>query len=459
MKQMLTSLLKDEDGATLIVVAAGIVAVVAVIGLALDMSNYARTKSQFRNAVDQAALATASSSVGMSSSVMNQFAREYVEANFTQLENGARIKDVRVSYDRANARWTTTASADMPTSFSTMIGMNNLTFSHTAAVQWDEVTTEVVFAVDISASMCATFDDAARDKGVLKVIPDPQCTKLKYVRDALTYLIAGDGKTWNGLPAVTTQSGQAAYKIGIVPFNHKVKFPDLNKIPSVLTSSEIADGDENYFKQFVSDPGAAETPEFPLPQLTPLVELRNATDRNKLKSAIAALNTSHVVPGWTRSNLGLMTAALMLDPAYHRSFAGAVPAEPATPRNEKVVFLLTDGANMGCCFSDHPTGTYQQQYLYTYRTDNLHMSGPEGAPEKGLCGALKTQGYKVFTLVYDVQDADARGSGKVIKKILSDCATGPEGENYFDLQLNEGGKIADAYQQIAQSLMRLRLAY
>lgn len=462
MTRLLRKFAKNDDGSTLLFVAAGIVAIVTVVGVVVDMSRYAQTKSQFRNAVDQAALATATSSVATNRAGMNAVAREYMEANFIELGKGAKLTNLNVTYDSTKVEWTASASATTKPSFMTLLGINSVTLEHTAKVQWDEVTTEVVFAVDVSASMCATFDDRAREQGVLKVIPDRDCKKLSAVREALRYLVMGDtaaGSTWRGLPAVVTRDGRPAYKVGIVPFNHKVKFPDVNKVPRTLANSEITNGDRNYFKVFNADPGAAETAQFPLPTITPLVELRAGSDRTRLQTAINNLKTNYDVPGWTRSNLGLMTAALMLDPQFHTSFGGARPADEGTARNEKIVFLLTDGANMGCCFSDHPTGTYQNQYLYTYRTDNLHMSGPVGRPEEGLCGALKNQGYKVFTLVYDVQDNDAQGGGAAIKQILSDCATGPVGENYFDLQLDEGDKIREAYQQIAKTLMRLRLSH
>lgn len=474
------SLTKDTRGSTFIFVAAGLTAMVLALGFALDMSSYSQAKSQFRNAVDQAALATASASVTSSRDAMKAYASQYIEANFTQNGLNASLSKVNASYNSGRVEWTVTASAKLKPSFTSFLGVKNLPLQHSAKVTWDEVTREVVFAVDMSASMCVTFDTKARasEEGTLKVVVptgnnvdctgDKAKTKLKYVRDALRCLIGGancpsgeDFAGWTGLPLTTTHAGAAAYKVGIVPFNHKVKFPSGKNAPDVLTASEVAAAKNNvpgaagYFSDFEVDPGAAETEDYPLPAVTPLVGLTSTKNRQTLMNAVDKLTTRYDVPGWTRSNLGLLTAGIMLDPAYYANFGGVQPAAEGTSHNEKIVFLLTDGANMGCCFSDHPTGTYEHQYLYSYRTDNEHMSDPTN----GLCTKLKTQGFKVYTMVYDVQDNDAGGSGAVIKKILEDCASGGKDEYYFDIaDLNDGERIAKSYKNIAQALMGLRLS-
>lgn len=458
----ITGFYSDTKGFVFALVAGGILTLILAVGVAVDISSYTRTKTQFRNAIDQALLATAASAV-KDPGAMQAYAMEYFNANFTKTIGDAKLDTIAISYDPTKVEWTATAQGSFTPSVASLIGIQSFHLNHIAKVTWDEISTEVVFAVDMSASMCATFESAAREKGVLKVQPDASCSKLNAVKDALRYLIEGDNTgetTWTGLPSGTTTDGRARFKIGIVPFTHKVKFPDVNNLPSVLTESEISQGDPNYFKLFNVDPGAAETAQYPLPVLTPLVELTGTANRDALVKQIDAIKTSYDVPGWTRSNLGLMTAGLMLDPVYQSSFGGARPAEPGQRLNEKVIFLLTDGANMGCCFSDHPTGTFEHQYLYTYRTDNAHMSG-EGGASPGLCQSLKDQGVTLYTIVYDVQDADANGGGAEIKKILKNCASGDgeEGLYYFDLQLNEGAKIKESYQQIAKSLMRLRLSY
>lgn len=458
----ITGFYYDTRGAIFALVAGGILTLIIVVGMAVDISSYTRTKTQFRNAIDQALLATAATAA-KDPGAMQAYAKEYFNANFTDTIGNAKLDTVVISYDPNKVEWTATAQGSFTPSVASIIGVQNFHLNHTAKVSWDEISTEVVFAVDMSASMCATFESAAREKGVLKVQPDANCGKLNAVKDALRYLIEG-GKVgdavWAGLPSGTTTDGRPRFKIGIVPFTHKVKFPNVNDVPSVLTKIESSQGDPNYFKLFNTDPGAAETAQYPLPVLTPLVELSGASSRNTLLKQIDAIKTSYEVPGWTRSNLGLMTAGLMLDPVYQSSFGGAKPADIGQRLNEKVIFLLTDGANMGCCFSDHPTGTFEHQYLYTYRTDNAHMSG-EGSGNPGLCQSLKDQGVTLYTIVYDVQDTDANGGGAEIKKVLRNCASGNGGDGlyYFDLQLNEGAKIRESYQQIARSLMRLRLSY
>ncbi len=455
---MQKSFISNTSGSIGVFVALGVVALVTVVGLAIDVSSHTNIKTKFQNALDQAVLSTASAAVDSQDKMEND-ALKFFQSNFPESTDGTvKITSFNVTFDPSNFEWKGEATGTVKTSIGGIVGISETNLSHTAKVKWDEVTTEVVFAVDMSASMCATFDADRRRGGILKVQPDPDCKKLASVRQALNYLIKGDteqGGTWGGLPRITTRDGRSAYKVGIVPFNHKVKLPNTSSIPDILTAQEP---DPNYFKVFNADPGAAETAAYPLPTVSPLRALNSEGDRGQLLSAVESLQTRHDVPGWTRSNLGMLTAALMLDKDYSQYFGGAQPAAFDAKLNKKVVFLLTDGANMGCCFSDHPNGTYDQQYLYSYRTDNDYLDGGADVKTGGLCRAMKEKGITVFTLVYDVDDNDAQGGGARIKQVMENCASGPKDTNFFDLKIEESDRIQESYKKIASSLVRLRLS-
>ena len=453
---MASSFIKDDKGGVGIFVALGLVVAIGITGIAIDTSRYTSLKSEFRNAVDQAVLATAAGSAGMSKSEMQLYAQDYFNANLPADRRGDfKLDSFVLEYDASNYEWKGTAEGSITTSLSSLLGTSKVELTHEAVAKWDEISTEIVFAVDISASMCADFDPARRGEGVLKVVPDPACKKLAAVRQALTYLIAGDNSAgWTGLPNLTTRDGRPAYKIGIVPFNHKVKFPNVNSIPALLTAQEP---DPTYFKVFNSDPGAAETASFPLPAITPLVALNTAEGRENLIASVNKLQTSHEVPGWTRSNVGLLTASLMLDPQYQQHYNGAKPSNFGKSNDKKIVFLLTDGANTGCCFSDHPTGTFQQQYLYNYRTDSDFMDGGPTNGKGGLCAVMKERNIEIYTIVYDVVATDALGGGARIKQVMQNCASDQQ-DTFYDLDASNGAQIAEAYKDIANKLTLIRLA-
>ena len=453
----------EESGSILIIFAIIAAVIVGIALMSVDGSKQLTAESRFKSAVDQALLSVASKSSQLSLAQMQSEAHGFYDINFPP-NDLIKLSKITITYDAANKEWTGSAEATMKST--SQFGGGDKLLTHMAKVKWDETIVEAVFAVDMSASMCTKLDQTVRQAGTLKVIPDASCEKLNYVKDGLKFIIGGDktGKTaWGGLPTVQSADGQAGYKIGIVPFTHKVKMPDLNNIPPIMSNSEVTNGDESYFTQFNAEPGAAETDLFPLPKVLPLVSLLNEGSRQTLLNKVDELKTNYDVPGWTRSNVGFLTSLLMLDPEYGNYFTGGTTANPfGDKRTEKVVFLLTDGANMGCCYSSHNVDgeeDYSAQYLYSYRTDNEHLAGVIGNKEDGLCGQAAKAGVSVYTIVYDVQDKDAGGSGTVIKNVMKECATGPEGVNFYDLKLAEGDKIKDAYSEIAKSLMRLRLVY
>lgn len=475
---MMRSFQLNTRGSVLPFVAIGIGVILSVSALAVDISRYMAAKSKFEHAVDQALLAAASVSSRISSTAMSAEAQKFFTANFPTSYNGVvKLDNMNVTFDAATFQWTGTASGTIKPTFGSLVGLKEMKISHTAKVVWDQTSVEVVFVVDLSPHMCAK---TSVQNGSIVNEPDPNCDKLTAVKSALNYLIGGDksGKTsWAGLPILTSTDGRPGYRIGIVPFTHKVKLPDTSNIPDVIAAAENQSGDQNYFSSFSTDPGATETSQYPLPPVTPLVALTSTSNRDSLLGAVKNLNTYYNVPGWTRSSLGMLTGALMLDPDYSSYFSkgysfNGVVAKAATTsdftdsRDQKIIFLLTDGANMGCCFSSQPnpdpkTGkpNYNNQYLYTYRLDNQFLTGEKNTAKDGLCGQIKDQGIQVYTIAYDVQGNDANNTGVTIQKVLQNCASGPENINYFNIPAADTDSLTKAYGTIAQSLTRLRLSY
>ncbi|MEJ0009191.1 MAG: pilus assembly protein TadG-related protein [Alphaproteobacteria bacterium] len=470
---------KDASGSILPLVAVGLAVILAVSALAIDITRYMGAKSKFEHAVDQSLLAAASVSSRMTPAQMSEEAQKFFHANFPTSYGGVlNLTDMTVTFDPSTYEWQGTAHATITPAFGKLVGVNSLPIAHTAKVVWDMTSVEAVFVVDNSAHMCAktTYDD----KGNITNQTDDGCAKLGAVKYALSYLIGGDttGQTgWAGLPALTAPDGTPAYRIGIVPFTHKVKMPDLTNIPAALDNAETTQGDPNYFTSFTTDPGATETAQYPLPPVTPLVALTSEGDRQNLLKAVNNLSTYYTVPGWTRSSIGLLTGALMLDSNYNSYFANgynfngvttkaAPTSDIGATHNDKIIFLLTDGANMGCCFSSQPnpdpaTGNpnYANQYLYSYRTDDQYLTGNPSTSTDGLCGQLKQNHIQVYTVVYDVNQQADLGGGATITGIMQNCASGPQNVNFFNVASGDKAALTKAYSMIAQGLMRLRLTY
>jgi Flp pilus assembly protein TadG len=443
----------NESGSVVIMVAVGLLTLITVAGGAVDYSRYLRSKSNFNNAVDQALLAAATSS--RMKEDINETAARYFAANYPTSGTEVTLKSIRVTNPEGGMKWRAEATAELKTSLIKIAGIDTLTLKHSAEVTWDiSSRVDAVFLADTSASMCMNIVRAPNEQGVtrMQMNPDRSCKKLKALKESLLYVID------NGLAPIQGAGGPV-FNVGIVPFNHKVKLPNPAAIPSPLARIEAthAKGDPSYYSKFDD----AE----PLTKVLPLTAINGEKDRQTLRDSINAITQVPQGLGWTRSNIGTLTAALMLDPDYHASFGGVRPADFNPSATEKIVVMMTDGANIGCCYAAHPEGNFNNQYLYLYEVDNAHLVGlnkmPEmrkwasdyGIPEVGICDKLKQQGVKIFTVIYDVDDRDP--GGKAIKDAYSYCASSPQ--YFFDVSTADQLKIA--YKSIAQSFLKLRLSY
>ena len=460
---------RDNQGSIVVMGAAAVVMLMVAAGAAVDISRYVTVQSKFRNAIDASLLSTASVHRTHEENI-NEVATKFFEVNFPAeyMETFA-LEGINVVTDPTDYTWTMEATGKMKTTFSAMLGFDDVTISHKSQVKWDvDQTINAVFTFDTSASMCTKIRRVERedsDQYAIEYTPDGKCEKLESAKEALNYVID------NAFPSVA--GAQPNIFMGIVPFNHKVKFPDTGKIPPEMQAVEARNpigGDfgnnityslqsagEGYYTNF-SD---AE----PLSQLISLTRVDGDAAKEKLKDQVNAVTQGPHGLGWTRSNIGAFTAALMLDPEYHEYFGGDKPAA-FSDKADKIVVMMTDGANIGCCWFSHPYGTFENQYMYLYEGDNAHLTGLDNSsawanqwkeqyniPDKGLCERMKEKGITIYTVIFDVNDHDP--GGKEIKDVYKKCAS--NSQFYFDVKNGEELKLA--YKTITQSFLKLRLTY
>ncbi len=454
MKQVTKKWIRNEQGSILILGAAGVIMLLALVGGAIDIARYMNVNSKFKDAADTALLSAATVS---RSQDVNAVATEYFKANFPEEYSDSLILNaITVTSDPVNLEWTATVTGEVKMAFAKFVGVDSIKLQHKVTVAWDVSTRmEAIFTVDTSASMCM---DVARDTKdgdtfILQYQPDYRCKKLNAMKEAMSYVID------NGLAAIEGLGGPAFYA-GIVPFNHKIKVANPSALPAALTLSESTNtkGDPNYFSVFDD----AE----PLSPVVPLMSVNSDEDKQKLKDSINAIVQSPEGRGWTRSNIAVLTAALMLDPQYATAFGGTDKPYDFDPEEvNKIVVMMTDGANVGCCYAVHPEGNYDNQYLYLYKVDNAHLTGIDKAPElaqwaqayniptEGLCDQMKAKGITIYSVVYDVNDGDP--GGQEIKDTYRSCASSEQ--FFFDVQSEDDLKLA--YKTIAQSFLKLRIIY
>lgn len=445
-KSMIQTFLSDARGSILLT-GAGILFSLAVVTTGgVEVANYINTKNAIENAADSALIACAQVSHAQDCETV---ARNFFNANIPpEYADSINIDSINVTSDPVNLTWRASISASINTKFGGLLGIESIALNHEVEVTSDTAQrVEAVFLLDTSASMCTRTERIRKEDGsfVLKYHADPECEKLESVKQAMNYVID------EGLSPV----GQGF--VGIVPFNHKVKLPNLDAAPEALIGSEknVAGGDPTYFTNF--------TDAEPLSPVIPLKAIDSEADKTELKNLVNSIVQFPEGRGWTRSNIATLTAALMLDPDNYSAFGGVRPNDFNPKLTKKVVIMMTDGANIGCCYAAHPEGNFDNQYLYLYEVDNAHLVGLENMPhlrehkeqynipEEGLCKQMKERGMVVYSIVFDVNDNDP--GGREIKNVYSQCATSDD--YYFDIQ--DEGDLIHAYKSVAQSLFPLRI--
>jgi Flp pilus assembly protein TadG len=501
---------RNEEGATFITFAITASVLIVIVLAAISLTTNTAKQSQFTQTVDSALLAAISgSSAAEDDAVRTQFARQFFQSNMPDSGN-FKLNSINVTkVDKYEWKIEAEATADTGS-------LGSSTLSHSAKVRWEGTTaSEIVLVGSVAGSMCTTDrsnsgDDIYKFQKVSNCTNPNVASKFNAMKKGFTTVLDKGVEVVN-LPNSFTDL-KFAYRVGVVPFNHKVKLPaatETKKLPNARRAGFQPDVpiEEQYTaaqltETFMYNDGwasigssnnlglpqtrtlpapllstrdnAAFYNNFndvaPLPMVYPLVDIASPQSKKHLHDYLNLFYQDYQGMGWNRTNVGLLTAGLMLDPRFNASFGGVRPAEFKDPQIEKIVILMTDGANIGCCFATFPEETFEHQYLREYAVDSAHMIGIDewkslggnwdnswkatyGVPDKGVCETLKENDVKVYTIGFGIPKSDnVRGNAR---EVLEACSSGPQ--YFFDLDETDAQGLEDAYRTIAQSLVKLRL--
>lgn len=305
---------------------------------------------------------------------------------------------------------------------------------------------EIVYALGMQGTMCSkpVLTTTGGDDGNVAFERDLTCKKFTTATAAITESINRLSKMNGGI--------LNRINFGVVPYNYKVKFPNVNRIPPSLTQFET---EVDFFKD-LSD---AE----PLGEIIPMNK-----DFASAKSKITTIKETMkpTATAWGRADIGMHVAALMLDPtqkAYFNNYA-VRNWSPDGQTVQKVVVLIADAINIGCCYTNNPDGNYNNQYVYNYLPYNTHMLE--------VCDALKSKGVKIATLLINTNSSDAIGDKA--ENLMARCAgtsdktTKEQNPNALlkcgsDKQecfvINTADDINEALDTITDQLMKTNLIY
>ncbi len=438
----LRDLWQNKLGNMAVMTAVALPAVLCTAGAAVDYSRVLRAKSHITSLADQAALAA----VSVDGQDRISVAQRFVELNLSpSFKEFVVIKKVLVTTPQAQnvINCKVEVAAEITTIFGGVVGIPTIPFDHQGVASRDMRDYEIVFALASSGTMCSTKSRPLRNPEdiesdtLLRLQPDESCKHFESMKKGVLSFV--------DIMEKNDASRASNLKIGLVPYNYKVRMPFLNNIPPSMTALE----DANFFSS-VED-------------AAPLSEVVSLTNNMAvLRKAVQGLRQTAEGTAWGRTNLGAHVAGLMLCPDHARYFKHEKPPVAfKTVGTEKAVVLISDGTNIGCCFTNHPDGNFKNQYVYFHEPDNKQQID--------ICRAMKESGVTIYTILLDVDAKDP--GGKLANNVFAECASGAYNEskgtaqssdllcknkqNCYDVKTDDD--MVKALQDIAQSFYRPKL--
>lgn len=400
-----------KGGNVAVTFALAIVPVIGFVGAAVDYSRANSARTSMQSAADSTALMLSKDALGLSAAQLQAKAQAYFNAMYTHSDAvgvslAATFSEPQPGHFQVNL----TATANVNTTFTKVIGQNQVPISVTSQAVWGIKRLELAMALDNTGSMSSS-------------------NKMAELKDAATHLI-------NTLQAASKTAGDI--KIAIIPFDTTVKIGSSHKNDTWVDFSEYSCSEfglgwgctttqkRNAWEGCVADRDhpndtqdtvpSSSSSYFPARQCGSLVSAMPLSyDWTALKNKI----TSMVPNGNTNVTIGLAWA-------WH-ALTGNLPfPEGATPAADldKVIIALTDGENT--------------QNRWTSSGSSID------ARTSAVCSNIKAAGIKLYTV--RVINGDAA--------LLSSCATNTS--MYYNV--TSASQLNDVFASIAAQLTNLRLA-
>lgn len=447
----LLSFFSNSRGGIMMFAAIAIPVLLTFVGATIELNRYLKFKDYVQFAADQAALAAAS----VDGQDREQIARRFFEASIKDsTSESLRIHWLTIKTgvsQTGQIRVRVQSRVSFESLFGKILGIairqnaHQLHFHQAAQAIRDVDNVDAVLALASSGTMCSNkkriqnnTNGIVRGDTLIALSPDPSCAHFNAMKTGVESFIN------------IMESNQAIneFKIGMVPYNFKVRFPNTNSIPATVSSNEVA--------QFYRDMDFELSAE-PITAMLPLTS-NLSTARNYVRSQ---LTQSVNGLAWARSDLATHAAALMLDPTKANFFpAGQRPYDFGVKNNKKVLIIMTDGANVGCCYTNFPNGNFANQYVYNYE--------PYNNAQLDICDALRKEGVQIFSILFDISATDPGGAAT--HNVFARCATDHNGVKHniteqltcadrpnYCFEVATDDDLIKAYQQIAQTFYKPRL--
>lgn len=443
--------IRDRRATMNILLAAGIMPLVAAVGLAVDSSRGFLAKSRLSHALDVAVLAGARV---YSSDYRDSDIQDFFTTNFPDGFMDAVVQPLSIVPDDTNRTLTISAKATVPTTFMQVLGINSMTISAEAQATLESRSVEVGLVLDVTGSMSGQpIKDlkSAANELIDIVVQDVQTPF--YSKIALV--------PYSG--AVNVSSTYAAQVRGAYTVGATCSYPAAptcqyyrfqNFSSNSWTTQQITN--------CVTERGGADAYTDTAPNVAPLGKYFPGSDVPCLSSQILPLTSNRTTlhnrinalaaGGSTAGHIGVAWGWYMVSPNFAYLWpAASQPAAYGTQDLLKVAVIMTDGDFNtvhlnGIIAKDSTSGSGSNSQKINQNSVNY----PDDAfvQAKNLCDAMKAKGILIYTVGLGVQSQPGAND------VLQYCATDST-HVYFP---SNGTELKQAFHDIAMGIARLRLS-
>ncbi len=423
-----------ERGSVLPLVAICAFVLLATTGLAVDGARLMLMQSALQSATDAGGLSAVAK---VSTTEVQKEVQKFADANFASGYVGARITALSATLSADEKTLTVTASAEAPTSFMKLFGVDKI-----RTVARSEVTRamgglELALVLDVTGSM--------NTGGKL--------ASLKVAAKDLLDIVFGADATADGL------------YVGVVPFSQAVNVAPTRTSWLTATVPNWKGCVEERFNGLDQTDDPPSVQKFPAssnavcpPSITPLTSTK--------ATAVAAINNL-VAEGSTHIAGGAVWGWRLLSPRWRGLWGGTMgtklPLDYRTAGMNKAIVLMTDGENQfasGGSYGAVKCTKYIFIFCSQYGTDErLNLTGSSNQAVQALadaaldarlsavCTAMKNAGATVYTVAFG-------SPGTAIENRLRECAS----QNAFFFSSPTGAALRVAFAKIGDSLSNLRVS-
>lgn len=448
-----------QEGAALPLIGFAFFAMVGAAGMAIDLSRAQITQARLSNALDSAGLAAGSIA---SSGDVEAVAQKYFNANFPPGFMGSNLGTLSVVPDSENKLIVLDIQGTVNTTFMKLFGFDTVDIAAHTEITRASRGMELVMVLDNTGSMAGSSLTALKNAantlvGILYgsnetienvwmgLVPFAQAVNIGTAHSSWTNGSFNWGPTsWMGCVDARETSGRDVTddppSVALFPKYYWACNASYNAWYG--TNSSHNNCSTGTGRQYKSPLNTSLGPnKYCSQQITQMTKYKT-TITNGINSMQAVGNT-HIV-------LGAAWGWRMLSPQWRGIWGGEMntdnlPLDYNTPLMDKVMIIMTDGANT---ISNSVRGAYG--YLSEGKLGTTNATAAETQLNNRLtqvCNSAKSHGIIVYTIAFG-------SPGSSIENLLRSCATKPE--YYFNSTNN--GELQSAFEQIGDALANLRIS-